>query len=137
MYQDAARADEAAESLKLTAHDCHELGIVDLIVQEPAGGAHTNPTEAARHLRRMLLQELSVLQAGSRKRLLRSRYKKFRNMGEYSSHFRTAITREVNSLRGIVSTRVRQMRRSPEPEPDDHDHVADGFSNANGNRGNS
>jgi hypothetical protein len=56
-------------------------------------------------------------------------------MGEYSSHFRTAITREVNSLRGIVSTGVRRMRRSPEPEPDDHDHVADGFSNANGNRG--
>ena len=137
MYQDAARADEAAESLKLTAHDCFELGIVDLIVQEPAGGAHANPTEAARHLRRVLLQELSVLQAGSRKRLLRSRYKKFRNMGEYSSHFRTAITREVNSLRGIVSTRVRQMRRNPDPEPDDHDHVADGFSNANGNRGNS
>ena len=137
IYQDAARADEAAESLKLTAHDCFELGIVDLIVQEPAGGAHVNPTEAARHLRRVLLQELSVLQAGSRKRLLRSRYKKFRNMGEYSSHFRTAITREVNSLRGIVSTGVRRMRRSPEPEADDHDHVADGFSNANGNRGNS
>ena len=134
MYQDAARADEAAESLKLTAHDCYELGIVDLIVQEPAGGAHTNPTEAIRHLRRVLLQELSSLQAGSRKRLLRSRYKKFRKMGEYSSHFRTAITREVNSLRGIVSTRVRRMRRSPEPEHDDHDHVADGFSNANGSR---
>ncbi len=135
IYQDAARADEAAESLKLTAHDCFELGIVDLIVQEPAGGAHANPTEAARHLRRVLMQELSVLQVGSRKRLLRSRYKKFRNMGEYSSHFRTAITREVNSLRGIVSTRVRRMRRSPEPEPDDHDHVADGFSNANGSKG--
>lgn len=135
MYQDAARADEAAESLKLTAHDCFELGIVDLIVQEPAGGAHTNPTEAIRHLRRVLLQELSALQAGSRKRLLRSRYKKFRKMGEYSSHFRTAITREVNSLRGIVSTRVRRMRRSSEPEPDENDHVADGFSNANGSRG--
>ena len=75
----------------------------------------------------MLLQELSALQAGSRKRLLRSRYKKFRKMGEYSSHFRTAITREVNSLRGIVSTRVRRMRRSPEPEPDENNHVADGL----------
>ena len=133
IYQDAARADEAAESLRLTAHDCFELGIVDLIVQEPSGGAHTNPMEAARHLRRVLLQELSVLQAGSRKRLLRSRYKKFRNMGEYSSHFRTAITREVNSLRGIVSTRVRRMRRSTEPEHEEP--IADGFSNPNGNNG--
>ena len=56
-------------------------------------------------------------------------------MGEYSSHFRTAITREVNSLRGIVSTRVRRMLRGPEPQQDDHDHVADGFSNANGSKG--
>ncbi len=132
IYQDAARADEAAESLKLTAHDCYELGIVDLIVQEPAGGAHINPTEAARHLRRVLLQELSTLQAGSRKRLLKSRYKKFRKMGEYSSHFRTAITREVNSLRGIVSTGVNRIRRSSDAESEDHDFAADGFSNANG-----
>lgn len=132
IYQDAARAEEAAEALRLTAHDCFELGIIDLIVQEPAGGAHTNPREAARHLRRVLLQELSALQAGSKKRLLRSRYKKFRNMGEYSSHFRTAITREVNALRGIVSTGVQRIRRATNTEPDEV--IANGFSNSNGSR---
>ncbi len=130
IYQDAARADEAAEALRLTAYDCYELGIVDVVVQEPTGGAHANPQEAARHLRRVLLQELSELQTGSRKRLLQSRYKKFRNMGEYSSHFRTAITREVNALRGIVSTGVRRIRRSSDDESDAD--VADGFSSPNG-----
>lgn len=129
IYRDAGRADEAAEALRLTAHDCYELGIVDVVVQEPPGGAHANPQEAARHLRRILLQELSELQTGSRKRLMQSRYKKFRNMGEYSSHFRTAITREVNALRGIVSTGVRRIRRS---SGDSENDVEDGFSSPNG-----
>jgi acetyl-CoA carboxylase carboxyl transferase alpha subunit len=109
IYQDAARADEVAESLKLTAQDCRELGIVDLVVREAPGGAHTNPDEAARELGRVLLQELAELQATSRKRLLSNRYKKFRKMGEYSSHFRAAITREVNALQGLVATGVRRI----------------------------
>ena len=55
IYQDEARADEVAELLRLTAQDCHELGIVDLVVPEPLGGAHTNADESARQLRRILL----------------------------------------------------------------------------------
>ena len=125
MYQDEARADEAAESLKLTARDCLELGIVDQVVQEPTGGAHTNHDEAARQLRRALLQELADLQSKTKRRLVSERYKKFRRMGEYSSHFRVAITREVNSLQGLVATGVRRISRrgakksgdTPEPLP--------------------
>ena len=123
VYQDEGRADEVAESLKLTAQDCRELGIVDIVVQEPPGGAHTNPDEAARQLRRILLQELAELQSMSRKRLLRDRYKKFRKVGEYSSHFRAAITREVNALQGLVATGVRRIARrrgksAQEPDSD-------------------
>ena len=111
LYQDDARADEAAESLRLTARDCLELGIIDEVVREPPGGAHTNPDEAARQLRRVLLQELADLQTMSKRKVLRERYKKFRNMGEYSSHFRVAITREVNALQGLVATGVRRIAR--------------------------
>ena len=117
MYQDEAMAEEAAESLKLTASDCLSLGIVDSIVHEPPGGAHLNPDDAARQLRRVLLMELAELQTVSSKRLLRDRYRKFRNMGEYSSHFRTAITREVDALQGLVATGVRRMARRQPPEP--------------------
>ena len=111
IYQDEGRADEVAESLKLTAQDCLEMGIVDLIVNEPPGGAHTNPDEAARELRRVLLHELALLQGMTKGRIVSQRYKKFRNMGEYSSHFRAAITREVSALQGMVSTRVRRIAR--------------------------
>ena len=119
IYQDEARADEVAESLKLTARDCQELGIVDLVVPEPPGGAHTNPDEAARQLRRTLLQELAELQSMSKRRMVSNRYKKYRKMGEYSSHFRVAITREVNALQGFVATGVKRIARRQRQKADE------------------
>ena len=121
IYQDDARAAEAAESLRLTARDCREFGIVDLVVPEPPGGAHTNPEEAARQLQRVLLEQLTELQSKSERRLVRDRYKKFRNIGEYSSHFRAAITREANALQGLVTTGVKRIvgRAKPNEEPYD------------------
>ena len=85
-------------------------------MQEPPGGAHNNPDEAARQLRRVLLRELSNLQSGSQRRRVREKNKKFRKMGEYSSYFRTAITREVNSLQGFVSTKIRSISRKAEKD---------------------
>ena len=111
IYQDEGRAEEVAGALKLTAHDCREYGIVDLLVQEPPGGAHTDHDEAARQLRRVLLQELSELQSKSIRSQLKDRYKKFRNMGEYSSYFRAAINREASALQGLVSSSVRRIAR--------------------------
>ncbi len=111
IYQDAMMAEEVAESLKLTAQDCRDLGIIDGIVAEPIGGAHTDPEEAARQLRRVLLQELTELQGMPKRRMQSRRYKKFRNMGEYGSHFRSAIVREVDSLQGFVATGVRRIAR--------------------------
>ena len=121
IYQDDARAAEAAESLRLTARDCREFGIVDLVVPEPPGGAHTNPEEAARQLQRVLLEQITELRAKSERRLVRDRYKKFRNIGEYSSHFRAAITREANALQGLVTTGVKRIvgRAKPNEEPYD------------------
>ena len=111
IYRDQDRADEVAQSLRLTARDCRELGIVDALVPEPPVGAHMGPDQAAREVRRALLRELSDLQEMSRRKRLRERYKKFRRMGEYSSYFRAAITREVNSLQGLVATGVRRITR--------------------------
>ena len=123
IYQDEARADEVAESLRLTAQDCHELGIVDVVVPEPPGGAHTNPDEAARQLRRMLLHELAALQATSRSRMLSRRYKKFRNMGEYSSRVKAAMTKEVSALQGLVATGVRRLARRQTHEADEAEEL--------------
>ncbi|PKB59852.1 MAG: hypothetical protein BZY65_02775, partial [SAR202 cluster bacterium Ae2-Chloro-G2] len=86
---------------------------------EPDGGAHTDHHETARLLKRGILQELVMLQDISKKRRLKNRYKKFRNIGEYSSHFGSAISREVSILRGTVSRRVKEIRNSTSTETDD------------------
>ena len=118
LYQDQGRADEAAESLRLTASGCEELGIIDQIVQEPPGGAHVNPDEAARHLRRVLLKELSELQPRKRSGYAADRRKKFRNMGEYSSSFRSTISRDVSLLQGLAATGMRRIARRGRTEPE-------------------
>ena len=90
---------------------CLELGIIDLIVPEPSEGGHRNPSEAALRLKTALEEELAIMKARSTKRVLRDRYRKFRKMGEYSSHFRVAFTQEVATLQGYVAQGVRLIRR--------------------------
>jgi acetyl-CoA carboxylase carboxyl transferase alpha subunit len=111
LYRDSPGVRKVPEPLKLSAQDCHELGIIDLIVAEPLEGAHRNPGEAALRLKNALEEELTVLMAHSTRRILRDRYKKFRKMGEYSSHFRVALTKEVSSLQSYMAHRVRRIRR--------------------------
>jgi acetyl-CoA carboxylase carboxyl transferase subunit alpha len=82
LWRDANRKIEAAEALKLTAPDLIKLGVIDEIVSEPVGGAHTDPPQAAALLDVALdraLREVSALDVETR---LQRRYEKFRKMGE-------------------------------------------------------
>ena len=81
LWKDASRSDEACEVMKLTAQDLLELGVIDGIVPEPEGGAHTNPKAVYRALDRMLAQELTALSKPSGHALAAGRYEKFRAMG--------------------------------------------------------
>ncbi len=83
MWRDSAKAETAAAALKITAPDLKELGIVDEIVPEPDGGAHTDPEAAARILDEVLDRELVVLSNQPVKDLLSARYEKFRRMGQF------------------------------------------------------
>jgi acetyl-CoA carboxylase carboxyl transferase subunit alpha len=83
LWRDAGEAKKAAAAFKPDALHCFELGVVDAIVPEPEGGAHTNPDEAARLLGESLraaLAEVEPLEADERRRLRRRR---FRTMGMY------------------------------------------------------
>jgi len=102
IYQDSKKAKDVAESLKITAIDCYQLGIIDKIVLEPSGGAHNNADDAARILSRELIKEISTIQSFSKRKLVGDRQKRFRNVGEYSSYFRQAISTEVGFLKGLV-----------------------------------
>jgi acetyl-CoA carboxylase carboxyl transferase subunit beta len=83
IYRDAGRAPEISRALKLTAHDCRLLGVIDRVVREPEGAAHTSPDEAAQHLKCALLYELGMLQGRSPSKLIAARQSKFRQMGRY------------------------------------------------------
>ena len=111
-----------SRSLKLTAHDCKEIGIIDQVVPEPTEGALTNPEEAAQWLREALVKELAQLSGKSPKKLLKNRHKKFRNMGEFSTYFKEAVRREVSSLRRVtlkVPRRALRLRKAPTGEGDE------------------
>jgi acetyl-CoA carboxylase carboxyl transferase subunit alpha len=83
MWRDATKAETAAVALKITAKDLKELGIVDEIVPEPEGGAHTDYAAAARSLDAVLDRQLMALSNQPTKELLDARYEKFRNMGQF------------------------------------------------------
>jgi acetyl-CoA carboxylase carboxyl transferase subunit alpha len=83
MWRDASKAETAAVALKITANDLKELGIVDEIVPEPEGGAHTSYEGAARLLDSVLDRQLVALTNESTKDLLDARYEKFRKMGQF------------------------------------------------------
>jgi acetyl-CoA carboxylase carboxyl transferase subunit alpha len=81
LWRDAARKVEAAQALKLTAPDLLRLCVIDEIVPEPRGGAHTNPDLAATLLDTVLeraLHDVRALGSGAR---LDARYEKWRAMG--------------------------------------------------------
>ncbi|MGA2429788.1 MAG: acetyl-CoA carboxylase carboxyltransferase subunit alpha [Candidatus Acidiferrum sp.] len=83
MWRDASKAETAAVALKITANDLKELGIVDEIVPEPEGGAHTSYEAAARLLDEVLDRQLVALTNETTKDLLDARYEKFRKMGQF------------------------------------------------------
>jgi acetyl-CoA carboxylase carboxyl transferase subunit alpha len=87
LWRDSGRKVEAAEALKLTAPDLLRLGIIDEIVPEPVGGAHTNPSAAATLLDAVLSQTLAKMMATTSDSRLERRYQKFREMGRFGRDF--------------------------------------------------
>lgn len=87
LWRDAGRKVEAAEALKLTAPDLLRLGVVDEIVPEPSGGAHTYPAGAASLLDAPLAAALCELRDVAPEARRERRYQKFREMGRLGADF--------------------------------------------------
>ena len=84
LWRDAGEAKKAAAAFKPDAVHCLELGVIDGIVPEPEGGAHTNHDEAARLLGESLQEALEDLEPVSADDLKRRRRAKFRSLGVYA-----------------------------------------------------
>ena len=83
LWRDSAKAEMAAEALKITARDLSQLGIIDEIVPEPEGGAHLDHEGSAALLDPVLDRSLRDLLALTPRALLEQRYEKFRRMGQF------------------------------------------------------
>jgi acetyl-CoA carboxylase carboxyl transferase subunit alpha len=81
LWRDSGRKVEAAEALKITAPDLLRLGVIDEIVPEPVGGAHTNHNVAAALFDTALERALAAVSAMDSPTRLEARYRKFRAMG--------------------------------------------------------
>ena len=87
VWRDASKKAEAARALKLTAPDLLGFRIIDEIIKEPIGGAHTDHDAAARTVDAALSRALAEVSALSSQARLDQRYDKFRNMGRLGVEF--------------------------------------------------
>lgn len=83
LWKDAKLADQAATGLRLTAQDLFNEKIVDKIINEPEGGAHTDYDKAARYLDAALTERLAEAVSCSEEERLSRRYKKLRQFGRW------------------------------------------------------
>jgi acetyl-CoA carboxylase carboxyl transferase subunit alpha len=87
LWRDAGKKAEAAAALKITAPDLLTARIIDEIVPEPIGGAHTDAAAASRLVDEALRRALAEIAALDRETRLARRYDKFRNMGRLGVEF--------------------------------------------------
>ncbi|HYO16560.1 MAG TPA: acetyl-CoA carboxylase carboxyltransferase subunit alpha [Thermoanaerobaculia bacterium] len=83
LWKDQEKKAEAAEAMKITAPDLKALGVVDEIIPEPPGGAHTDPAATCRRVGDIVDAALRDLERLSPEDLIARRYQKFRALGVY------------------------------------------------------
>ncbi|WP_110114096.1 acetyl-CoA carboxylase carboxyl transferase subunit alpha [Bacillus sp. CGMCC 1.16541] len=84
LWKDATLAKRAAETMKITAPDLKELGIVDEVIPEVRGGAHRHIDEQAQYIDEVLKKSLKKLTKLTPKQLVHERYLKYKKIGQFS-----------------------------------------------------
>lgn len=85
LWKDSSLAKKAAETMKITAPDLKELGVIDEIIPEVKGGAHKDIVEQAKYIEKTLIHSLKELMKMTEEELIEHRYQKFKHIGEVSS----------------------------------------------------
>ncbi|MDA8354526.1 MAG: acetyl-CoA carboxylase carboxyltransferase subunit alpha [Firmicutes bacterium] len=83
LWRDAAKAQEAAEALKISAQDLETLGVVDQVIPEPKGGAHKDPQFQAERIKDAITNTLKPLLMMDGEQLVQDRHQKFSQIGVY------------------------------------------------------
>ena len=89
LWRDATKSSEAADALKMTAQDLLKFDIIDGMIKEPVGGAHTDYQAIASEMKNTISAALDELSKYSKEELKIHRYEKFRKMGCFLSWINT------------------------------------------------
>ncbi|PFG14211.1 acetyl-CoA carboxylase carboxyl transferase subunit alpha [Bacillus sp. es.036] len=84
LWKDSSLAQQAADTMKITAPDLKELNVIDEIIPEVKGGAHRNVEEQANAIQSALSKSLEELTQLTKEELVDHRYEKYRNIGQYT-----------------------------------------------------
>jgi len=84
LWRDASFSSRAAEALKITAKSLLEFGIIDEIIPEPPGGAHTDPLKTSIEVKDAILRQIKKLTSLSTSKLLSKRFEKYSAMGKFN-----------------------------------------------------
>jgi acetyl-CoA carboxylase carboxyl transferase alpha subunit len=83
LWRNGEMAAQAAAAMRVTAAEQQALGVVDLVVEEPPGGAHTDASGTAARLRPVLVAQLDALAAMPADELVERRYRRYRSLGAF------------------------------------------------------
>nr|MBA2382674.1 hypothetical protein [Chloroflexota bacterium] len=83
LWRTPDEAATAAVAMKMTAPEQQALGVIDIVIPEPGAGAHTDPTETARRIRRVVTEQLDALVRLPLDDLVEARYRRFRTLGPF------------------------------------------------------
>lgn len=115
LYRDVGRAEAVSEMLKLTAQDLLKLGIIDVVVPEPEGGAHLDPSSAAATLKSHLLAALRAIRNTPTRRLLANRYEKYRHIGRGGIYWRELVRTEIRGTFSVLARLLPGRAKSRRP----------------------
>ena len=124
LWRDADQAATAAAAMKMTAMDQVALGVVDLVVDEPEGGAQNDPVTTAARLKEAIIAQLDALDAIPIDELMDARYRRYRSLGPFA----TIATAEVppperpglaDRLRNFIGGSRAAMGLPPPARPSD------------------
>jgi hypothetical protein len=93
--------ERATTAAILTARDCHRLGVVDVVVAEPAPAAHADLDAAAHALGSALIRALADLAGVGQRRLLEERTRRVRGLGQATPEGQEAVRREMRELQEV------------------------------------
>jgi acetyl-CoA carboxylase carboxyl transferase subunit alpha len=93
LWKDSTLAKKAAETMRITAPDLKELGVIDDVIEEIRGGAHRDVVKQAQFIDATIKSSLLSLRKLSKEELVNQRYEKYREIGEFLEEQKQTVTK--------------------------------------------